>query len=178
MGDTHMGVRDCACYVIAIDGFISDARAKAIQQRFEAKALMMMGDLASFRAESVDNSTVSREGRLKVIVTAVRDKDTKVVDDYNIEIYGVFRDGQVTPEHMYFRYGEYLYETGPNDPLADAPASKSNLEFTPFERNSSSFDKSKCRAVKMDAKMSCNQLALLRETFPDRFPGDRKRKRD
>ena len=117
-----MPFKDIACHVWAIDGYKDDATAKDVNERYVAASKDLV----------VSNNKASRDAGLKALVDASRrSAHTKEV----AIVYGGYRRGQKTPEHMWMEYNGLIYETMPGYELHKAVASSATRKCPPLEND-------------------------------------------
>ena len=99
-----MSFNDISCHVWAIAGYYDDEIAGAVNTAYVAATLLL---------GSVANNQGARTAALTHIVTSVRANQNSVITTDPCIIYGGFRRGQPSPEHMWLEYNGRIYETMP-----------------------------------------------------------------
>lgn len=142
-----MSFNDIACHVWAIDGYVDDALAKLVNDRYSMLAnslLATVADTKSWRTQA-----------LQSLITHAR---RSTLTSEKVIVYGGFRAGQAAPEHMWLEYDGKIYETMPGADLetygvTPALRMQPRLEGSPFPADG---------VIGVPSKLTTNQQSYLR----------------
>ena len=112
----------CACHVWAIDGWVNFELASAVNTLYTKEANRLFGKALG-----------DKGARVGALVEAVRQAQT--VANHKAIFYGGWQnETDSAPEHMWFGYKGYIYDTMPGAPLRRKAAASTGWNWPPSEK--------------------------------------------